>query len=97
MGLLLIFINGLLIREEGFPMPKVWVRIANLPTVYHKYTIFWAISTMLGAPNKIDMATARATEVGRMYLSVLDPDLIYRGFSFGIPLCESCISLWISS
>ena len=45
-------------EEENFghELPTVWMRITNLPRVLRKYyEVLWAIGSMFGATQKVDM------------------------------------------
>ena len=65
-------------KEEGFLLPKVWVRVRCIRKLLHEFPILWAVGSLLGATQTVDMETTRKNEFGRILVAVLDPKLIPR-------------------
>ena len=57
-------------------MPVVWMRVTNLPTILREYVILWALGTLFGVTQEVDMVTIRASNFGRFAVVVLEPDAI---------------------
>ncbi|CAO2179218.1 unnamed protein product [Urochloa humidicola] len=68
------------IEEEdeyfGHELPTVWMRTVNLPKVLRTYEVLWAIGTMFGATQKVDMITTRKNKYGRFKVAVLNPTIV---------------------
>lgn len=62
--------------NEGFLLPKVWVRITGICKKLRKYLNLWAIGTILGSTQMVDMKTTRKNNFGRVFVAVLDPKLL---------------------
>ena len=60
----------------GHELPSIWMRVTNLPRVFRKYNILWAIGSLFGATQKVDMITSRKHRVGRFQVGVLNVDLV---------------------
>lgn len=60
----------------GQELPTVWMRVTNLPRMFKKYEVLWAIGTMFWATQKVDMISARRSNFGRFQVGVLDPALV---------------------
>ncbi|CAL5011144.1 unnamed protein product [Urochloa decumbens] len=73
--------NGLSLKFEefeeeeyfGYELPTVWMRVLNLPKVLRTYEVLWAIGTMFGATQRVDMITTRKNSFGRFKVAVLNP------------------------
>jgi hypothetical protein len=65
-------------KEEGFLLPKVWVRVRCIREPLREFLILWAVGSLLGATQTVDMETTRKNEFGRILVAVLDPKLIPR-------------------
>jgi len=65
-------------KEEGFLLPKVWVRVRCIRKLLREFPILWAVGSLLGATQTVDMETTRKNEFGRILVAVLDPKLIPR-------------------
>ncbi|CAO2148538.1 unnamed protein product [Urochloa humidicola] len=60
----------------GHELPMVWMRTVNLPKVLRTYEVVWAIGTMFGATQKVDMITTRKSKFGRFKVVVLNPTIV---------------------
>ncbi|CAO2038762.1 unnamed protein product [Urochloa humidicola] len=60
----------------GHELPMVWMRTVNLPKVLRTYEVLWAIGTMFGATQKVDMITTRKNKFGRFKVAVLNPTIV---------------------
>ena len=65
-------------RGKGFLLPKVWVRVTGIEEPLRKFSILWAVGTLLGSTQSVDMETTRKSDFGRVLVAVLDPKLIPR-------------------
>lgn len=61
-------------EEEYFgeELPSVWMRVVNLPRRLRTFEVLWAIGTLLGATQKVDMVTTRKNKFGRFQVVVLN-------------------------
>ncbi|TVU20826.1 hypothetical protein EJB05_30423, partial [Eragrostis curvula] len=57
-------------------MPSVWMRVLNLPRQLRTYEVLWAIGTMFGATQRVDMITTRKNTFGRYKISCLNPAIV---------------------
>jgi hypothetical protein len=48
----------------GHALPVVWMRVMNLPTILKEYVILWALGTLFGVTQDVDMVTTRASSFG---------------------------------
>ena len=60
----------------GHALPVVWMRVLNLPTILKEYMILWALGTLFGVTQDVDMVTSRASSFGRFAVAVLEPEAI---------------------
>ncbi|KAG2609328.1 hypothetical protein PVAP13_4KG031716 [Panicum virgatum] len=63
-------------KEEGFLLPKVWVRVYGIRKFLREFMNLWAVGSMLGSTQTVDMETTRKNEFGRIQVAVLNPMLI---------------------
>ena len=63
-------------KEEGFLLPKVWIRVLGIRKSLREYQILWAVGSMLGSTQVVDMETTRKNDFGRIMVAVLNPLLI---------------------
>jgi hypothetical protein len=63
-------------KEAGFLLPKVWVRIGGLRKELREFLELWAIGSLLGSTQMVDMETTRKNDFGRVLVAVLNPALI---------------------
>jgi hypothetical protein len=52
------------------------MRVINLPTILREYVILWALGTLFGVTQDVDMVTTRASNFGRFAVAVLEPKAI---------------------
>jgi hypothetical protein len=45
-------------EEEGHPLQRVWIRIYRLPHKLREFSVLWALGSMLGATQAVDMITS---------------------------------------
>jgi hypothetical protein len=64
------------VEEEGIPLPRVWIRIFRLPTKIHEFSVIWALGSMLGATQSVDMVTSLRKNYGRVEVPILNVDLL---------------------
>jgi hypothetical protein len=57
-------------------MPRVWIRIHWLPSKLREFSVLWALGSMLGATQSIDMITSSRKSYGRVEVAVLNVDLL---------------------
>jgi hypothetical protein len=50
--------------------------VTNLPTILREYVILWALGTLFGVTQEVDMVTTRASSFGRFAVAVLEPEAI---------------------
>ena len=60
----------------GHVLPTVWMRVLNLPKILREYLVLWAVGTMFGVTQEVDMVMTRANKFGRFAVAVLKPELI---------------------
>jgi len=60
----------------GHELPMVWMRVLNLPKVLRAYQVLWAVGTLLGATQKVDMISTRKNKFGRFKVAVLNPTIL---------------------
>jgi hypothetical protein len=63
-------------KEIGFLLPKVWIRVFGLRKELCEFLELWAVSSMLGLTQIVDMETTRKNAFGRVTVAVLNPSLI---------------------
>lgn len=63
-------------KEEGFLLPKVWVRVFGLRKKLREYLNIWAVGSLLGATQTMDMKMTRKNDFGRIFVAVLNPRII---------------------
>ena len=63
-------------KEEGFLLPKVWVKVFGLRKKLREYLTLWAMGSLLGATQLVDTKPTRKNEFGRFFVAVLNPKLI---------------------
>jgi hypothetical protein len=60
----------------GFLLPKVWIRVYGLRRELCEFLDLWAVGSMLGSTQIVDMETTRKSDFGRVLVAVLNPGLI---------------------
>jgi hypothetical protein len=63
-------------KEVGFLLPKVWVRVFGLRKELYEFLELWAVGSMIGSTQIVDMETTRKSDFGRILVAVLNPSLI---------------------
>jgi hypothetical protein len=63
-------------KEVGYLLPKVWIRVFGLQKVLYEFLELWAVGSMLGSTQIVDMETTRKSSFGRVLVAVLNPGLI---------------------
>jgi hypothetical protein len=63
-------------KEEGFLLPKVWVRIVGLGKELREFLELWAIGSLLGSTQLVGMEITRKNDFGCVLVAVLNPALI---------------------
>jgi hypothetical protein len=63
-------------KEVGFLLPKVWIRVFGLRRELCEFLDLWAVGSMLGSTQIVDMETTRKGDFGRVLVAVLNPGLI---------------------
>jgi hypothetical protein len=63
-------------KEEGFLLPKVWIRVYGIRKKLREFLNLWAIGSMVGSTQTVDMKTTRKNNFGRILVAVLDPNLV---------------------
>lgn len=63
-------------EEEGYLLPKVWIRVTGIRKKLREFLNLWAIGSMLGSTQTVDMETTRKSNFGRILVAVLDPKLL---------------------
>jgi hypothetical protein len=57
-------------------LPRVWIRIYRLPKKLREFSVLWALGSMLGVTQSVDMITSSKKEYGRVEVAVLNTDLL---------------------
>jgi hypothetical protein len=60
----------------GHALPVVWMRATNLPRILREYVILWALGTLFGVTQDVDMVTTRANNFGRFAVAMIEPKAI---------------------
>jgi hypothetical protein len=63
-------------EEEGLPLQRVWIRIYRLPQKLREFSVLWALGSMLGATQSVDMISSLRTDYGRVEVAVLNVDIL---------------------
>lgn len=63
-------------KEEGLLLPKIWVRVFGLRRSPREFQNLWAVGSMMGSTQTVDMETTRKNEFERILVAVLNPLLI---------------------
>jgi hypothetical protein len=62
--------------EEGQQLPRVWIRIYRLPKQLREFSVLWALWSMLGATQSVDMISSLRNDYGQVEVVVLSVDLL---------------------
>ncbi|CAN6321370.1 unnamed protein product [Urochloa humidicola] len=60
----------------GHALPVVWMRVLNLPSILREYVVLWALGTLFGVTQEVDIITTNANNFGRFAVAVLEPEAI---------------------
>jgi hypothetical protein len=60
----------------GHELTLLWMRVLNLPEVLQSYEVIWAIGTMFGTTQRVDMITTRKNKFGRFQIAVMNPSVM---------------------
>ncbi|WVZ54678.1 hypothetical protein U9M48_005442 [Paspalum notatum var. saurae] len=63
-------------KEDGFLLPKVWVRVFGISENLRDFLNLWAVGSMLGSTQTVDMEMTRKNDFGRICIAVLKPKLL---------------------
>lgn len=63
-------------REEGYLLPMVWIKVYGIRKALREFLELWAVGSMLGSTQTVDIETTRRSEFGRIFVAVLNPKLI---------------------
>nr|TKW28836.1 hypothetical protein SEVIR_3G354600v2 [Setaria viridis] len=63
-------------KETGFLLPKVWVIVFGIRKDLRELLDLWAVGSMLGSTQTVDMETTRKSDFGCIFVAVLNPSLI---------------------
>jgi hypothetical protein len=61
-------------EEEGLPLQRVWIRIYRLPHKLREFSVLWALGSMLGATQSVDMISSLRTDYVRVEVAILNID-----------------------
>jgi hypothetical protein len=61
-------------EEEGMALQRVWIRIFRLKL--REFSVLWALGSMLGATQSVDMISSLKRDYGRVEVAVLNVDLL---------------------
>jgi hypothetical protein len=60
----------------GHALSVVWMRVLNLPIILREHFVLWALGSLLGVTQDVDMVTTKASSFGRFAVAVLEPEAI---------------------
>jgi hypothetical protein len=63
-------------QKEGFLLPKVWVKVFGIRKELREYQVLWAVGSLIGSTQVVDMETTRKNDFGRIFVAALNPLLI---------------------
>lgn len=63
-------------KQEGYLLPKVWVRVFGIREDLKEFLELWAVGSMLGSTQTVDMHMTRKNNLGSVFVAVLNPLLI---------------------
>jgi hypothetical protein len=61
---------------EGQPLQRAWIRIFRLPQKLREFSVLWALGSMLGTTQSVDMISSLRIDYGRVEVAVLNMDLL---------------------
>ncbi|TVT97097.1 hypothetical protein EJB05_57668, partial [Eragrostis curvula] len=65
-------------EEDGDELDTIWVRVFRLPSKLRVFPVLWAIGSMLGATQAVDMLGAEGTMYGRVQVAVMNVQRVPR-------------------
>jgi hypothetical protein len=68
--------EGVVAKKAKGELKKVWIQFIGIPSEMMNFLLIWAVGSTLGVTKAIDMKFTYKFEVGRLQVSVLDPNLI---------------------
>jgi hypothetical protein len=63
-------------EEEGMPLQRVWIRIFRLPKKLREFSVLWALGSMLGVTQSVDMISSLRRNYSCVEVVVLNVDLL---------------------
>ena len=63
-------------EQEGLLLPKIWICILKVPRKLREISVLWALGSMVGATQMVDMVTSKNSHYGRVLVTVLDSKAI---------------------
>ena len=63
-------------EQEGLLLPKVYIRILWVPSKLRELPVLWALGSMVGATQMVDMVTSKNSNFCRVLVTVLDSKAI---------------------
>ena len=63
-------------EQKGLLLPKIWIRILKVPSKLREISVLWALGSMVGATQMVDMVTSKNSPYGRVLVTVLDSKAI---------------------
>ncbi|XP_062210164.1 uncharacterized protein LOC133911776 [Phragmites australis] len=64
------------VPSPHYQLNSVWVHVSGVPPAYRHYLAIWAIGTVLGSPQEIDMKCLRQRGIIRMKVEMMDANLL---------------------
>jgi hypothetical protein len=58
----------------GYLLSKVWIRVFGMRQELYEFLDLWAVGSMLGSTQTVDMETSRKSNFGRVHVVVLNRD-----------------------
>jgi hypothetical protein len=55
---------------EGFLLPKLWVRVLGIRETLRDFLTLWAVASMLGSTQTVDMGATRKNDFGRIFVQL---------------------------
>jgi hypothetical protein len=68
--------EGVVAKKAKGELKKVWIRFIGIPSEMMNFLLIWAVGSTLRVTKAVDMKFTNKFEVGRLQVSVLDPNLI---------------------
>lgn len=55
---------------------KLWVRVLGFRETLRDFLTLWAVASMLGSTQTVDMEATRKNDFGRIFVAVMNPKVI---------------------